>query len=125
MALLFISCFRHLLPENLVGASSGKPAAFWEDSLRNSGRPIILYLHGNSGSRAGPHRKELYLILQAMDLHLICFDYRGYADSSRVSPSETGVVADANVVYEYLTGVIGRSTDIFIWGHSLGTGYVK
>jgi abhydrolase domain-containing protein 12 len=96
----------HLLPENLVEASLGKPAEFWEDSLRNS----------------GPHRKELYLILKAIYLHLICFDYRGYTDSSQVSPSEKGVVADANVVYEYLRKVIGRSTDIFICGHSLGTG---
>lgn len=51
--------------------------------MRNSGRPIILYLHGNSGSRAGPHRKELYQILQELDSHVLCLDYRGYADSTQ------------------------------------------
>ena len=38
-----------------------------------------------------------------MDLHVVAFDYRGYADSSKhIAPTETGVVRDARTVYEWL-----------------------
>ena len=38
-----------------------------------------------------------------MDLHVVAFDYRGYADSSKhIAPTETGVVRDARAVYEWL-----------------------
>lgn len=47
-----------------------------EDSF-SSGHPIILYLHGNSGSRAGSHRIELYKILQSLNYHVVTMDYRG------------------------------------------------
>ena len=66
--------------------SKGKSEGFWDDSLRNSGKHAVLYLHGNSGSRAGEHRKELYTLLQKEDYHLVAFDYRGYADSSQIPP---------------------------------------
>ena len=29
---------------------------------------------------------------------MICFDYRGYADSTDLAPNETGVVNDAKVM---------------------------
>lgn len=47
-----------------------------EDSF-SSGNPIVLYLHGNSGSRAGSHRIELYKILQSLNYHVVTMDYRG------------------------------------------------
>lgn len=47
-----------------------------EDSLAE-GYPILLYLHGNSGSRAGSHRIELYKILQSLNYHVVTLDYRG------------------------------------------------
>ena len=65
-------------------------------------RPIVLYLHGNTGSRAREHRIELYKVLQNLNYHIICFDYRGYADSSPIVPSKTGVVEDTLKVYDYV-----------------------
>jgi abhydrolase domain-containing protein 12 len=113
-----------LLPKSLVEESKDQPDSFWEDSMKTSGRPIILYMHGNSGSRAAPHRKELYLILQDLDCHILCLDYRGYADSTQVPPSETGVVLDARALYKYARRVVDNSSKskIIVWGHSLGTG---
>lgn len=91
-----------------------------EGSLLKDGRPIILYLHGNSGTRAGFHRVGLYKVLSKMDFHVIAVDYRGYGDSSG-SPSEDGVVADALHTYKWIKENCG-STPVFLWGHSLGTG---
>lgn len=72
------------------------------------------------------YRKELYQILQDLDYHILCLDYRGYADSAPVAPSETGVVSDARALYKYVRGIIGSSvgnnSQIIVWGHSLGTG---
>ncbi|KAH3851352.1 lysophosphatidylserine lipase ABHD12-like isoform X1 [Dreissena polymorpha] len=107
----------HILPESLRVLNLSPDS--YEAQLTDS-KPIILYLHGNSGSRAGWHRVGLYKVLAKMDFHVIAVDYRGYGDSSG-SPSEDGVVADALFVYRWLRERQGRSP-LYIWGHSLGTG---
>jgi len=84
------------------------------------GRPVVLYLHGNSAHRASAHRVELYKMLASMGYHVVCFDYRGYGDSTG-SPSEEGLVHDALVVYQWILQRRAHSK-VFIWGHSLGTG---
>lgn len=72
--------FRHILPQSLVSSApkKGTPdyTQWFEKSLGDS-RPVVLYLHGNAGTRAVPHRVELYDILRKMDYHIIAFDYRG------------------------------------------------
>ena len=47
--------------------------------------------------------------------------FLGYGDSSG-SPSEEGVVADALHTYKWVKENCG-SSPVFLWGHSLGTGY--
>lgn len=54
-----------------------------EDSF-SSGNPIVLYLHGNSGSRAGSHRIELYKILQSLNYHVVTMDYRGIISIAKI-----------------------------------------
>ena len=78
-------------------------------------------MHGNTGSRARDHRVEMYKLLRNMDYHVICFDYRGYADSSPVIPTKHGVVTDGNAIYDYVKKYSG-DVPVFVWGHSLGTG---
>ncbi len=77
-------------------------------------------MHGNTGSRARAHRVDLYLVLRALDYHVICFDYRGYADSSPVIPSKRGVITDGRAVLQYIRQWADKSP-ILVWGHSLGT----
>lgn len=129
--------FRHSMPEALKDKQFVRP----EDSLAE-GYPILLYLHGNSGSRAGSHRIELYQILQSLDYHVVTFDYRGefqlfstryncvdelylftgYADSSQdILMCEDGVVTDAVAVYQYIKKH-SQESKVVVWGHSLGTG---
>ncbi|XP_046457260.1 lysophosphatidylserine lipase ABHD12-like [Daphnia pulex] len=106
----------HILPESVMDAKFETP----EDSF-SSGHPIILYLHGNSGSRAGSHRIELYKILQSLNYHVVTMDYRGYADSTQAHMSEDGVITDATAVYNYIKKH-SKDAMIVVWGHSLGTG---
>ncbi|XP_057368522.1 lysophosphatidylserine lipase ABHD12-like isoform X1 [Daphnia carinata] len=106
----------HILPESLIGAKFETP----EEAL-GAGNPIVLYLHGNSGSRAGSHRIELYKILQSLNYHVITMDYRGYADSTLTYMSEDGAVTDATAVYDYIKKH-SKDSMVVVWGHSLGTG---
>jgi len=34
----------------------------WYDSTFSSAHPVILYLHGNAGTRGGDHRVQLYKV---------------------------------------------------------------
>jgi len=108
----------HVLPQSLMNKSYDIDDQ--EKSLAE-GYPVVLYLHGNSGSRVNNHRLELYKILQSLDYHVITLDYRGYADSSAALMSENGVVTDANAVFSYIKKYSSHSR-IVVWGHSLGTG---
>lgn len=87
-------------------------------------RPIVLYVHGNGGTRAGDHRAQLYRRLAyEFDYHVITFDYRGYADSTYVQPTAGGLTADARFMYDWLLNQPNVNKDrVIVWGHSLGTG---
>ncbi|XP_025104567.1 monoacylglycerol lipase ABHD12-like [Pomacea canaliculata] len=108
----------HKLP---VSLSESKEVAWdkYEESLR-SGKTIFLYLHGNSGTRGGYHRVQIYKFLSQLDAHVLTIDYRGFGDSTG-TPSEEGVVHDAYFAYKWLKSK-SNNAPIFIWGHSLGTG---
>ncbi|PVD25821.1 hypothetical protein C0Q70_13484 [Pomacea canaliculata] len=110
----------HKLP---VSLSESKEVAWdkYEESLR-SGKTIFLYLHGNSGTRGGYHRVQIYKFLSQLDAHVLTIDYRGFGDSTG-TPSEEGVVHDAYFAYKWLKSK-SNNAPIFIWGHSLGTGCV-
>jgi abhydrolase domain-containing protein 12 len=49
--------------------------SFYEEALSH-GKPVIVYMHGSTGSRGSPLRVELYTLLRNMDCHVITFDYR-------------------------------------------------
>jgi len=92
---------------------------FFEETLRNIHLPIVLYLHGNTGSRAAQHRIDLYKVLSRLNYQVIAFDYRGYSDSENTPPTEIGCVKDAIAVYKYILSL--TDSPVFLWGHSMGT----
>uniref|UniRef100_S4P946 Abhydrolase domain-containing protein 12 n=1 Tax=Pararge aegeria TaxID=116150 RepID=S4P946_9NEOP len=124
----------HILPRSLYEKNKGwfdgdtdreKLGTLMNSELVESNLPIMLYCHGNSNTRAASHRLLLYKFFQKMDFHTIAFDYRGYADSTNVLPSEDGVVEDSLKVYEWLVTTISKADTkppVYVWGHSLGTG---
>lgn len=104
----------HILPEidgSVVSAGN-------VNSIKSADK-VLLYLHGNAGTRAGWHRIQLYKVLSKIGLHIVTFDYRGYGDSDGY-PSEDGLVEDSMYMFKYIRKL--TNAPIFIWGHSLGTG---
>lgn len=109
----------HILPESLA-AEGDRPWEAYEETLL-SGKNIFLYLHGNSGTRGGHHRVQMYKFLSKhLDAHVLTIDYRGYGDSSG-SPTVEGVVKDTYFAYKWLKEK-SHGAPVFLWGHSLGTG---
>ncbi|CAG9572649.1 unnamed protein product [Danaus chrysippus] len=93
------------------------------NELRRTKNTVVLYCHGNSNHRASPHRLQMYKVFQDLNFHVITFDYRGYGDSTRVRPTESGVVEDALQVYSWIINNIQKNEQpmVVLWGHSLGT----
>ncbi|XP_077351078.1 lysophosphatidylserine lipase ABHD12 [Festucalex cinctus] len=109
----------HTVPAEMWREAEGKSQEWFESTL-SSAHPAILYLHGNTGTRGGDHRVELYKVLSSSGYHVLAFDYRGWGDSDGW-PSEGGMTADALLVYGWLKERRGPR-QVYIWGHSLGTG---
>lgn len=89
------------------------------DALKRT--PTILFLHGNTGTRAHKLRTALYSSLTArLGANILAIDYRGFGDSSG-HPSVHGVGLDARAGFDYLVKQGALPEDILIVGHSLGT----
>ncbi|XP_047207736.1 lysophosphatidylserine lipase ABHD12 isoform X1 [Girardinichthys multiradiatus] len=110
----------HTVPARMWREAQGKDGD-WYVSTFNSAHPVILYLHGNAGTRGGDHRVQLYKVLSSLGYHVVTFDYRGWGDSDG-SPSERGMTSDALFIYDWLKQRMEKSLPLYIWGHSLGTG---
>ncbi len=83
------------------------------------GMPTILYFHGNGGGISTRPRKQAFFA--ALGFGVLAVSYRGY-EGSTGSPSEAGLILDAEAAYEWLK-VSGISGDkLYIHGESLGTG---
>lgn len=117
----------HILPETSLpschSTSHNNRTSIDDKIAFSDNRPIIFYVHGNGGTRGGDHRTRLYRRLAyEFDFHVITFDYRGFGDSSNLSPSRDGVTTDATFVYNWLLKQANVKLDrISVWGHSLGT----
>ncbi|KAM6961326.1 lysophosphatidylserine lipase ABHD12-like [Aplochiton taeniatus] len=111
----------HTLPvDSQWGEAPGREPEWYSEAL-GDGHPVIIYLHGNMGTRAINHRVELMKILSAAGYHVLSLDYRGFGDSSG-EPSEAGMTTDALYLYQWVKQRSNRSL-VCLWGHSLGTGY--
>ncbi|XP_056914647.1 lysophosphatidylserine lipase ABHD12-like [Takifugu flavidus] len=109
----------HTLPASQWEEAAGKRPEWYRETLKD-GNPVIIYLHGNLGTRAIHHRVELVKILSAAGYHVLSLDYRGFGDSTG-EPSEAGLTSDALYLYHWVK-VHSRGGLVCLWGHSLGTG---
>ena len=82
------------------------------------GKPVILYLHGNGGALR--YRVERFTRLITDGIGIVAVEYRGYGGSSG-SPSERGLIADAEAGYAYAAARYPNQ-QIVLWGKSLGSG---
>ncbi|XP_053292724.1 monoacylglycerol lipase ABHD12-like [Pleuronectes platessa] len=109
----------HTVPESRWKEARGKDLAWYQNTL-SDGRPVFIYLHGNTGARVAPHRVGVAKILSALDFHVLVPDYRGFGDSTG-EPTEAGLTTDALYLYNWVKARSGNSL-VVVWGHSLGTG---
>ncbi|KAG2467386.1 ABD12 lipase, partial [Polypterus senegalus] len=78
----------HTVPEAFWREAQGKDQQWFEDALAST-HPVILYLHGNAGTRGGDHRVQLYKVLSSLGYHVVAFDYRVLPQTlSEISPNE-------------------------------------
>ncbi|KAG5277109.1 hypothetical protein AALO_G00113620 [Alosa alosa] len=114
----------HTVPDTHWQEAQGKDLGWYEQTLQ-MGAPVVIYLHGNGGTRCctesgATHRLGVVNLLSAAGFHVLSLDYRGFGDSSG-EPTEAGLTTDALYVYQWVKARSGSSLVIF-WGHSLGTG---
>lgn len=84
-------------------------------------RPTILFLHGNTGTRALELRITVYTgITSRLDANILAIDYRGFGDSEGC-PTVEGVAKDAKAGWDYLVEQGAQPENILIVGHSLGS----
>lgn len=80
----------------------------------------VLFCHGNAGTIAD--RISTVQVWHGLGLNVLLVDWRGYGRSSG-SPSETGLYADGEAMYHYLTNERRIApTQIIAHGRSLGGG---
>mmetsp|Transcript_6297 Transcript_6297/g.8790 ORF Transcript_6297/g.8790 Transcript_6297/m.8790 type:complete len:470 (-) Transcript_6297:86-1495(-) len=94
------------------------------DLILSRATRILLYCHGNGGTRALPMRVAIVQqMAQLLGANVITFDYRGFGDSEGW-PSEYGTHLDARAAFHWIHDrlVSPRSAFIYLYGHSLGTG---
>lgn len=102
--------------EVILDTADGEKIIAWHLPAA-TGKPIILYFHGNAGSlrlRADRFRK-----LTADGTGLLGVSYRGYGGSTG-SPSEAGLLKDAEAAYAFVAARYPAER-IVAFGESLGT----
>ncbi|KAJ7423088.1 Monoacylglycerol lipase ABHD12 [Willisornis vidua] len=109
----------HTVPSSRGAEARGQDQRWYEEALADA-HPVIIYLHGNGGTRAARHRVQFLKTMGAADFHILALDYRGYGDSSG-HPTESGFTTDVLALYDWAKARSGNSSILF-WGHSLGTG---
>jgi pimeloyl-ACP methyl ester carboxylesterase len=96
-----------------------------KDSTHANAQMYVLYCHGNTGTRAVPHRIRLYQYLaEVLNYNVLSIDYRGFADSSAPrAPTEDTAHVDVQTAYDYILDRFQvQPGQVIVYGHSLGTG---
>ncbi|TNM95844.1 hypothetical protein fugu_016927 [Takifugu bimaculatus] len=104
----------HTLPASQWEEAAGKRPEWYRETLKD-GNPVIIYLHGNLGTRWD--ESSIEVILSAAGYHVLSLDYRGFGDSTG-EPSEAGLTSDALYLYQWVK-VHSRGGLVCLWGHSL------
>lgn len=82
-------------------------------------KPILLYLHGNGGNLS--RLAGRFAMLTSGGAGLLAIDWRGYGGSTG-TPSETGLMRDAQAAYAAALAIVGTPKRIVLIGESLGSG---
>jgi pimeloyl-ACP methyl ester carboxylesterase len=94
--------------------------AFWWLPNANVNAPTLLYLHGTFRNLAGNWHKMASL--REAGFSVLAVDYRGWGQSSPITPSESSILADAQVAWRELRQRQPIAQKRVIYGHSMGSG---
>jgi uncharacterized protein len=103
--------------EVVLQTADGEKLIAWHVPPRGE-KPVVLYFQGNGGGLA--LRANRFRALTADGTGLLALSYRGYGGSSG-SPSETGLIRDAEAVYEFAAARY-QTVRLALLGESLGSG---
>ena len=99
-----------------VTAADGVRLRGWR--LRGGGKTVLVYLHGNGGNIS--HRLDRSrTLVESLGLDVVLVDYRGYGKSEG-RPSEQGLYADGEAIYEAARARGFPPERIVLFGESLG-----
>lgn len=104
--------------EIAIAAPDGAAVVAWR-AQAGTGKPTLLYFHGNAGGLA--NRALRLRRYQEQGYGFLIMSYRGFSGSTG-SPSEDANVADARRAYDILIREGVAPTDIVLYGESLGSG---
>ena len=79
--------------------------------------PKLLYFHGNGD--AAQFSQQLGFLVQQAGFEVLLVEYRGYGGNNG-KPTADALLSDALLTYDWFTS--GRGADVYLLGHSLGTG---
>lgn len=102
--------------------SAATNARHWSSSTAmratlDIGRTIARWTRSNSSRR---RLQNAHLLYRACNINILLFDYRGYGRSTGI-PSEAGLYADAQAVYDFVRARADLNQQkIFLFGRSLG-----
>ncbi len=103
--------------EAVLTTADGERIIVWHVPARGE-KPVVIYFQGNGGGLN--LRADRFRRLTADGTGLVALCYRGYGGSSG-SPSEAGLIQDAEAAYAFATARYAPER-IILWGESLGTG---
>ena len=103
--------------ELVLDSADGEKLIVWYAPPKRD-LPLVLYFHGNAGALR--YRADRFRALTDDGYGLVALSYRGYGGSTG-SPSEAGMIADAEVAYAFAAARVPAER-IVVFGESLGTG---
>ena len=104
-------------PERGGGAAPDQVAVWWLPHA-NPQAPVLLYLHGTF--------RNLYQNLSKIDalrdagFAIVAVDYRGWGDSTRITPDEDTITADTQLAWAEVQRRQPDARRRVIFGHSMG-----
>ncbi|MBC7957106.1 MAG: alpha/beta fold hydrolase [Cytophagales bacterium] len=107
---------------SVPGTVAGKPESLhiWWMPHANPAAPTLLYLHGTFRNLYRNYPK--IEALREAGFSVLAVDYRGWGESSPIVPSETTILADADVAWTELVRHQPDPRKRVIFGHSMGGG---
>jgi uncharacterized protein len=100
------------------GAGEQQQLALWWLPHTDAQAPALLYLHGTFRNLYGNLSK--INALREAGFAVLAVDYRGWGDSTPITPDEDSITADAATAWAELKRRQPRAAQRVIYGHSMG-----